>query len=632
MPSTFFGLNIGASGLAAYQASINTTANNVANVRTEGYSRQNTKLEATAAIRCNTRYGSTGTGVAATEVKQERDLYYDARYWENNASNGLFTQKLYYLDQIEEILKDDVTQQGFVTIFNKMFNGLDTLKTNAGDETVRNQFINQAQQLMTYFNSLSTSLSEIQDDCNEEIRSTVDNINSISVKIALLNKEVNQIELNGGYANELRDERARLLDELSNIVSVETTEYEIKNTNGEPLGGTHFAVSINGQVLVDGDEARQLECVVREVKRHQNDIKGMYNIRWADTKTEFAEVNGTSGGTLKGLFMVRDGNNNDALTGKVSAGSDANHIVMEYPSTTDVNALAIPDEGELRINGYSFEYSGWTASTDEKGNIVDVTFDLKEKNPVTKMSAVVDYDVVVGKNIDAMGIPYYQQQVTEFVRSFSRLFNELESQGQTLDGDKMGSFFVVRDLNENKNTFTLYEQRKAVEEKMKAGATYDTLTEAEKAIYDNRYKISSSDDSYYQLTAANAGVNYNSLRDPRYFAAALDITDGVDKNDLIVQLQKLQKDVTMFRGNNASAFLETLQSDISVDTNRTKIMQTNYSNLTNAINKRRQSISGVDEDEEAMNLVKFQNSYNLASKVISVMAQLYDKLINETGR
>ena len=82
MPSQFFGLNIGSSALFAYQASINTTANNIANVKTEGYSRQETELSATNPLRVYAKYGSTGTGVEATAIKQQRDIYYDTKYWE----------------------------------------------------------------------------------------------------------------------------------------------------------------------------------------------------------------------------------------------------------------------------------------------------------------------------------------------------------------------------------------------------------------------------------------------------------------------------------------------------------------------------------------------------------------------
>ena len=80
MPSTFFGLTIASSGLSAFQTSVNTTANNLSNVQTEGYTRQTATLESTDPLRVYSRYGSTGTGVAATEITQERNLYYDTKY------------------------------------------------------------------------------------------------------------------------------------------------------------------------------------------------------------------------------------------------------------------------------------------------------------------------------------------------------------------------------------------------------------------------------------------------------------------------------------------------------------------------------------------------------------------------
>lgn len=87
----------------------------------------------------------------------------------------------------------------------------------------------------------------------------------------------------------------------------------------------------------------------------------------------------------------------------------------------------------------------------------------------------------------------------------------------------------------------------------------------------------------------------------------------------------------MFRGNDAQSFLETLLSDISVDTEKTETYYKNYNNLRTTIGNQRMSISGVDEDEEALNLIKFQNAYNMASKLISTLSEMYDKLINETG-
>ena len=100
---------------------------------------------------------------------------------------------------------------------------------------------------------MSKSLTEIQEDTNEEIKASVDNINSIAEKISVLNKQINNIEVRGGHANELRDQRANLIDELSGIADVETKEFEVTNSNGQNLGGTNYRVYINGQTLVDGN-------------------------------------------------------------------------------------------------------------------------------------------------------------------------------------------------------------------------------------------------------------------------------------------------------------------------------------------------------------------------------------------
>lgn len=613
MPSQFFGLNIGASGLAAFQASINTTANNISNVATEGYSRQETTLEATAPLRVYAKYGSAGTGVAATAITQQRDLYYDTKYWENSSSLGYFEEKLYYLSQVESVFADDVGQKGFSTIFATMFNGLDTLNGgHCSDESVRNQFIHQAQTLCTYFNSVADQLRETQKDVNEEIVLAVNNINAIGEKIALINKEINKLEMNGGYANELRDERALLLDELSKTVAVSTDEYEIRNTYGQNLGGTNFTVFINGQLLVDGNDYRQLECTASEYRKNQTDAEGMYGIVWADTKANFAATTETAGGTLKALFDLRDGNNNEAMSGKTVLEADAegkyNTIKIATPSNTDINSLNIPAEGIVNIDNYKFVYTSWEAQLDENGKIVDITFTLKEEMDPLVATVIDGHKSIVGDNVDSMGIPYYQAQINEFLRNFTEMFNDIQKKGETLSGEKMGAFFVGQT-----GTGTEYD--------------FDEWGTPEA----RATTISSTSDGYHQMTAFNVKVNDKSLQEPGHFATTIDVTNGADAYDLMDDMMALQDKVIMYRGANASAFLETLLSDISVDTEKTNIFCKNYTNMDSVITNQRLSVSGVDEDEEALNLVKFQNAYNLNSKVISVLSEIYDKLINETG-
>jgi flagellar hook-associated protein 1 FlgK len=87
----------------------------------------------------------------------------------------------------------------------------------------------------------------------------------------------------------------------------------------------------------------------------------------------------------------------------------------------------------------------------------------------------------------------------------------------------------------------------------------------------------------------------------------------------------------MFKQGQPASFIQTLFDEIGVDTNKAKSFSESQNNILSSISNQRLSVSGVDEDEEAMNLVKFQNAYNLSAKVISVMDEVLDKLINQMG-
>lgn len=615
MSSQFFGLNIGMNALSAYQAAITTTANNISNVQTEGYSRQTTVLEASPAIRVYASYGSTGSGVWATEIKQERDVYLDTKYRENRADLGYFEQKLYYLEQMENVFADDGIQEGFTSIFNQMFNDLDGLNNgNASSGSSRTQFIHQAQSLCTYFNYVSDSLKELQKDANEEILNATKQINVMAEKISLLNKEINALELDGGHANELRDQRALLIDELSALVNVETVEYEIANSYGENLGGTNFMVTINGQMLVDGNEYRTLTCEASKCKLNQNDATGMYWIVWSDTGADFAATTESAGGSLKALFDLRDGNNGENLKGTSMPGFQADKdghytsITMTNLSNSDVNALSIPASGRLLVGNTYLYYDSWEAKLDENGNISEVTFALEEPISPLVVGKLSDCKMEVGKSVESMGVPYYQQQVNEFLRNFTEMFNDIQKQGVTLDGDPMGAFFVGES---------------------KAGMLFDFEewgTEGNRAT-----TISSDGDGYYQLTAENVKVNDTSIKNASYFSTTTDIINGKESIDLLDDMMNLQDGVVMFRGAKATGFLEVLMSDVSVDTEKADTYYNTYLNMDTVITNQKLSVSGVDEDEEALNLVKFQNAYNLSSKIVSVLNEIYNKLINETG-
>ena len=607
MPSQFFGLTIASSGLSAYQAALNTTANNISNEQTKGYSRQAANLSASDALRVNAKYGSMGSGVTVNSIKQIRSEYYDTKYWQNQASLGLYETKLGYLEQIENYFIDDDTEKGFSTILNKMFNSLDTLTHPAGDTNVRQQFISDAQSFMTYFNSVATGLGQIQDSVNEEIKSTVENINAIGKKISLLNKQINVIEVQGGYANELLDQRALLIDELSSIVPTEVSEVPVTNSKHPDMqtGANYYTVKINGQKFVDTYEYSELTCVARKNTINQSDREGMYEIVWADTGNSFKAGSDSSSGSLKALFDIRDGNNSENFRGSIK-GVTAGTITISNPSITNVNAMTMPAEGVLTIDGKNYNYTDFTFTTDADGNVKEYTFTLENQLSSDQQAKLDGKQASIGESIDAMGVPYYLAQMNEFLRNFAGSFNDIMNSAD------------AKDLNGNSTDYFSFFTGTHT----KTGEEYVLSNAA--GVYSAK-----ASNSYYQLTCGNACVSNIAVKDPTTIATTT--TNAADAYDLVEKMLKLKSDTELYRGGGADDFLECMYSDISVDSQKSKIFQKNYSNISNAIDKQRMSVSGVDKDEEAIDLVKFQNAYNLSSKMVSVLAEIYDKLINETG-
>ena len=612
MPYTFFGLTIATSGLNAYQVALNTTANNISNVQTEGYTRQVANRVASDSLRVYQKYGAVGTGVTTTSIKQVRNEYYDAKYWYNQSSVGLYETRLNYLQQIENCFIDDDTSKGFSTILNTMFNALDTLKNNASDVNIRQQFIGSAQNFATYFNSVSLGLTDIQESVNDEIKSTVMNINAIAEKIAILNKQINVIEIQGAYANELRDQRALLIDELSAIVPTEVSEVPVTDTNhpDEPTGATYYTVKIGGQLLVDTYDYNSLMCVSRENKVNQTDSDGLYDIKWEKTGNTFAAGASYMSGSLKALFDIRDGNNGENFSGAASV-EDSMHVRIDSPSINAIVGITMPEEGTLHINGRDYNYVGFTYEEDADGNITSYTFELEDALSTEERAKVDGKSAAIGSAVDSMGVPYYMAQMNQFLRSFAVRFNDILKEGMDLKGNKTDyyAFFTGTD------TVTGEE------------FVFDGLDEN-----GNPVKGSMSD-SYYKLTAANIRVSNICVKNPELLATTVDITGkgGVDAYDLVEDLAKLKSDVVLYRGGTADGFLKCMIADISIDTQESKIFSQNYANIASTIESQRMSISGVDEDEEALDLIKFQNAYNLSSKMISVMAEVYDRLILETG-
>ena len=701
MPSQFFGLTIAYTGLLASNAALNTTSNNIANVQTEGFSRQQVTQQASNALRVFQTYGCAGAGVETLAIERIRDEFYDYRYWNNNAKVGEYGQKQYYMQQIESYFDDNGKNAGFKTVFDQMIvTGMEELLKNPNSVPTKEQFVGYAGSLAEYFNGVAGNLEKLQKDTNLEIKVKIDEINSLAGEIATLNKQINTIELKGVNANELRDRRTLLVDQLSQIVDVEVKETKIADLNNPDrnTGGSRFTVKIaGGQVLVDNFEYNGLKCVSRtdDQKVNQTDVDGLYDVVWDDgTNSKFNLYGGAIGGALKGLIDLRDGNNGESFSGVIvpNGVDNTNHTVtvkVDKHYLKDLNKCNLSDSGGvIKLGNKEYYYDSWTYSVSYDNGEPEYTYTFQMSDTAT-INAAEGSTASVGKSVAYQGVPYYMAQMNEWIRTFSQKFNDILTSGYA--GDQKGiALFTANMMTENKQYFfgnhgdeTEAEYVARVEKILKDQkldpanlADKDkVLAVCEAALQDYRYDTESKEaygkridklkafntkynlgltdaeikeaaklkvtvgkddansQSYYLMTAKYFDVSNTVENDPSLLATKKKEGDGAEQNDLLEDINKIATDKgsMSFRGCSASEFLQCILSDVALNASRAETFYSSYADIAISIDTQRISISGVDEDEEAVNLVKYQNGYTLASKMIQTLTEVYDRLILQTG-
>ena len=618
MPSQFFGLMIGYSGLTAAQVAQNTTANNIANINTDGYSRQKLNTEAADALRTYTTYGMAGAGVKSKSIDQIRNEYVDMKYRVNQSLVGEYSKKQTYTLELENYFVDTDTVPGFNTIYtDNFYNALSDLEDDPGSTTTRTAFLGRTQSLVEYFNEMAQRMESVQENMNNELKDGVDKINDIAAQISSLNQQINVIEIKGVVANELRDQRALLIDELSNYVNVETAEMEVFNYSDpdNPTGAKRFIVNIsNGCTLVDGYEFNELECKAREKKVNQSDIEGLYDIYWKTTGTKFAPLAENQSGEIKSLLELRDGNNKEFFDGEAKAGAAVGDTTLTVTGPSgDFEKIEISDSGMLNVSGIEYYYDSWKYEEADKTFTFSGIryYDAEGIEHEGFHDAVKLNDTVrIGQALNYQGVPYYQAQMNEWVRGFAYAFNGIMEQGYDLNGDSMKgiSFFQVEDVN---------------------GAYHDVEPS------DVIGSAGGTDYTFNNMTAKNLRLNADIRNDAALFATTFDkeSVKNPDSNDLVVALSSIKTDKSKmtFRGCSSAEFLACLTSDVALNAQSAITFTKNYTNISNSLSNQRLSESGVDQDEEALNLVKFQHAFELNSKVIQTMTEMYDRLILNTG-
>ena len=622
MPSTFLGLNTGLSGLNYFQTALNTTSHNVSNANTKGYSRQQVSASASQALRMSQSYGMMGTGVTAHSVERLRNNYYDSKYWNTTSKSAQFEIQRDDLSQLETYMNEMTGNAGYSEWLNRFSDSLQDLSDNPSDYTARIGFTNTVDSFTDMINELATNFQNSQKSINDEIELGVSEINSLAKQIYELSQQIITIELRGGSANDLRDQRGVCIDTLAEYVDVDVEERSIMFGTGLDAvesDASAMSIRINGNILVDEMGYHELMVVPREERVNQSDVEGLVDIAWKNadsTPGEKFQITRTTG-KLNGLINIRDGNNGEIFKGSITSKTDSPaSVTVELPKAINVYNLTVPAQGTITLNGKEYMYDGWTAEYDENDNLNNFTFQnmTMKDGSGAEVAAVVPDTVVgtvaqLGEYNSTKGIPYYQARLNEMVRTFSEYMNKLTTSGVDADGvDGLDMFTAVDPYG---NDYILK----------------DTML--------GTGTVSSTDSSYYKLTALNWELNSAWQESPAKVVVSYkeDIEQGnIEQRPIVDAITYGLTDVKMFQQGSVSQYMQAVTTNLAVDISKMTAFSNNQDDIKYIISNQRLSISGVDSNEEASELVKFENLYNLASKVISVLNEVYDKLINDTGR
>ncbi|MCL2576916.1 MAG: flagellar hook-associated protein FlgK [Defluviitaleaceae bacterium] len=366
MRTAFFGLHVATSGLHTARGALNVTSHNIANAEIPGFSRQVTQMQAGRPL-AGTGRGMYGTGSQVTGVIQIRDRFLDKKFWSQNALAGRFTSVNQHLTFVETVF-NNVSDVGVMKTFNRFFSTTQDLTTRAHELTFRTNVITTASSLTEQIRQNAASLQRQQRDLNMEFADVVTTINSLGNQLADINRQIHLFERNGDNANDLRDQRALLIDQLSELVNIEVDERDFSRPGVQH--DRRLSILINGQMFVDHTHVNLLQLVPRDnpyiensgTKRNEMDVPGLYDIFFANTGSRFDIHSPTLGGVLRGIVDVRDGNGGQqtappTLTGRfmIQAQLSALNRTTNFLNGIEARLLALASPSEM---------PAWVASCD----------------------------------------------------------------------------------------------------------------------------------------------------------------------------------------------------------------------------------------------------------------------------
>lgn len=653
--------SIGLSGLQSSTARITTTGQNTANVDTEGYSRQTTSTVSAA-----------GGGVLVQDTDRIVNQYINQQVWSDTSSYNYYESYYSMMSSFDSIIgEDSVSISNYI---DSAFSALQTANSDPTDSAARANAYSNLEQLAAQYNDLADYIANQKSLANDELASSVDSINSLTEQIANLNQQIFKAEsTTGSSANELRDQQEQLVKELSEYLDVKVSydDNELMTVNlasGQPL----VLQSNNNELKLTSDSS---------------DPDGEIGIELDFGKYEISIPSDDLGGSMGGLITFR---NEFVPTAERMLGQQA---LVLADTMNEQNKLGLDANGNLGINLFSLDSIDVSASannSDEDSSIdvrltsgasSDVTTDTYEikmlsstsfqlvtydiQGNISDESAIIDTTTATPNadgyyEIDGFGVEVAFDASSSYDKGDSYQFVPTKTAAASIDvsarsGDYLALGAPIAVSSSSSNLSDVSISISSITDTDSSTSAFTDTNGLYAAAPQELYFTASDEveirDANGTVLATLSGItDYSNLLEQAGLAAdaGYDISldgapeagdsfsisfnsDGESDNYNGLLLADLQTAATV---GGTQSYTEAFSSLVTEVGSLTSILSTNMDSSEVIMNKSiaaRDEVSAVSLDEEAVNLLRYQQSYTASAQVLSAAQSTFATLISALG-
>ena len=587
-------------GIYSNQLSLDTVGHNITNASTEGYSRQSVNLAATRGQAVPSLYGDVivGTGVDSTSIERARNVYADKQYWQETAQKNYYSTQQTNYDKVEAVFNDS-SNTGIKNALTEFYNAWSDLSTNASTASNRVAVIEKSNVLA---DRIKTAAQQLQSQINaqyEDMRSNVAQINDYTTELTKLNQNIMQTEASGGKANDLRDQRDLIVDNLSKYMNLNVYEDD---------HGMYSVVS-NGITMVNGVNRLTLEMS----DAINNSTYGIsdYTVNIKESGIAFVPTNGS----LKAQIdtIAEDKGYIDKLAHMSGFLLTTFNTMHQQGAGIDGTDSSFGnDDGTDTYKGPSYGVNYW--GDDNTLYTWDATDEVVKAVELKDIKRTVEVD---DTQTDASGNTIRTPKVT---------IGGTQVSETTLDGINIINALAVNTAIKETGGQNLIAARKLVVEQ----------NVSDTGALENGYSVKvngSGDGTNATNIATLINMDQANVHSTSYIVYNATTTGGTTKL-MDMADDTMTTDNMKYRAldvDSLNAYYSAAVSKLGSDSESVDDKSDAQDQLIEQITNWRSSTSGVDWNEELSNMIMFQKGYSACSRCLTTMDEMLDRLINSTG-